>query len=202
MLYFDAAIDEGLLDEAVDIARRGVMLDDRDAFLRFIYGRALLGRKDYREALSELETAVQLNPNLAVVYCGVGDSLAYDGRTQEAIAYFERAVGLSPHDPQRWAFYSYGALAHLFAGAFETAAEWAHKATRVPNCHYWGFAHRVAALGHLRREEDLKVALRDLRKMKPDFTCALARERLFYLKDPTQVEIYIDGLRRAGVSEQ
>jgi len=35
------------------------------------------------------------------------------------------------------------------AGQFDDAHEWAHKATRVPNCHYWPFAHRVSALGHL-----------------------------------------------------
>ena len=93
MLYFDASIDEALLDEAVDVAKKGAMLDERDAFVRFMYGRALLSRGEYGEALAELETAVQLNPNLAVVYCGMGDSLAYDGRTHEAIAYFERAVG-------------------------------------------------------------------------------------------------------------
>ena len=94
-----------------------------------------------------------------------------------------------------------GALAHLFARAFDAAAEWAHQATRVPNCHYWGFAHRVAALGHLRRDDDLNVALRDLHKMRPGFSCALARERLFYLKDHDQLEIYIEGLRRAGVPD-
>ncbi len=199
MLYFDAAIDEALLDEAVDIAKKGVMLDERDALVRFMYGRALLGRGQYGEALAELESAVQLNPNLAVVYCGIGDSLAYGGRTDEAILYFEHAVSLSPHDPVRWAFYSYGALAHLIAGAFEKAEQWAQRATRVPNCHYWGYAHRVAALGYLHRDVDLGVALRDLSRMKPNFTCALARERLFYLNDRQQLETYLEGLRRAGV---
>jgi hypothetical protein len=65
---------------------------------------------------------------------------------------------LSPHDPLRWAFYSYRALAHIFARQFDLAAEWAHKATRVPNAHYWPFAHRVSALGHLQNQDDLRIA--------------------------------------------
>ena len=154
MVYFDAEPDDALLNEAVAIAKTGASLDERDALIRFMYGRALLARKSYSEALGELEIAAELNPNLAVVYCGLGNSLAYEGRISEAIPYFQRAIDLSPHDPLRWAFYSYRALAHLFAREFDLAEEWARKATRVPNCHYWGFSHRVAALGHLQRLDE------------------------------------------------
>jgi len=201
MIYFDTEPEDALLDEAVQIAKRGVALDDRDATIRFMYGRALLARKAYGEALSELEAAIALNPNLAVAYCGLGDSLAYDGRVNEAVPYFERALALSPHDPLRWAFYAYGALAYLFAGEFEAAEDWAHKATRVPNCHYWGYAHRVAALGYLQRSDERKAALQDLLKLKPDFTCRLAQQHLFYLRDLRQLTGYIEGLRRSGVPE-
>jgi hypothetical protein len=71
----------------------------------------------------------------------------------------------------------------------------------VPNCHYWPFAHRVAALGHLGRQIELSNALTELRARKPNFSCAFARERLFYLKDPMHVERYIEGLRKAGLEE-
>ena len=153
------------------------------------------------EALDELETAAGLNPNLAVVYCGLGDTLAYDGRIDQAIPKFERAINLSPHDPMRWAFYAYRALAHLFARDFDLAEEWARQATRVSNCHYWGYAHRVAALGHLQRKDDLRQALAELQRINPAFTCEVARKRLFYVKDPNQVALYLEGLRRAGVAE-
>jgi len=201
MIYYDADPDDSLLDEAVEIARQGVILDDRDASVRFMYGRALLAQKSYGKALSELEAALGLDPNLAVVYCGLGDTLAYEGRFGEAIPYFQRAIGLSPHDPLRWAFFSYGALAHLFAREYEQAEEWSHRATRVPNCHYWGFAHRVASLGYLERASDLEDALADLRRIKPDFTCGFARRRLFYVKDQQHIATYVEGLRRAGVPE-
>jgi tetratricopeptide (TPR) repeat protein len=188
-------------NEAVAIAKTGATLDERDALIRFMYGRALLARKSYSEALGELEIAAELNPNLAVVYCGLGDSLAYKGRIDEAVPYFQRAIDLSPHDPLRWAFYSYRTLAHLFAREFDLAEEWARKATRIPNCHYWGFSHRVAALGHLQRSDELEAALTELRQINPDFNCKFAQRCLFYVKDPDQIALYIDGLRRAGVPE-
>ena len=201
MIYFDANEKEGKLDEAIDLARKAVELDERDAFAHFACGRALLARKEYRESLAELESALALNPNLAVVHCGLADSLAYEGRFTEAIPYFEKAINLSPHDPQRWAFYSYRALAHVLAGEFEQAFEWAQRATRVPNCHYWPFAHRVAALGYLRWETELAPALAELRDRKPGFSCRFARERLFFIKDPEHLERYLTGLRKAGVAE-
>jgi tetratricopeptide (TPR) repeat protein len=169
--------------------------------IRFIYGRALLARRNYADAIAEFTVAAELNPTLAPAYCGIGDSLAYEGRFEEAIPFLERAVELSPHDPQRWAFLAYGALAHLFAGHFQEAAGWAQKAIRVPNSHYWPLAHRAAALGHLTDEEAARGAAADLVRRVPEFTCTLARARLFFVKDPSHLDLYIQGLRRAGVPE-
>ena len=201
MVYFDAEPNEERLAEAVAIGSKGVELDDQDGLIRFMYGRALLATKAYGDALAELETAVELNPCLAVGYCGLGDSLAYEGRITEAIPYFQKAIELSPYDPLRWAFYSYRALAHIFAQDFELASDWAQKATRVPNAHYWAFAHRVSALGHLDRPEDLHAATNELLQRKPDFSCSFALKRLFYVKNPDQLELYIEGLRRARIPE-
>jgi TolB-like protein len=201
MIYFDAEPSSEQLNEAVGIGRKAVELDEKDGLLRFMYGRALLANKAYGDALAELETAVELNPCLAVTYCGLGDSLAYEGRIREAIPYFQKAIDLSPHDPLRWAFYSYRALAHIFAGQFDLADEWAQRACRVPNAHYWAFAHRVSALGYLHRPDELVGALRELLQRKPSFSRAFACKRLFYVKDPGQVQVYLEGLRQAGIVE-
>jgi TolB-like protein len=199
MIYFEADPDEDRLNEALTLAKKGVELDDQDAVTHFGYGRALLARKAYDDALAELESAAELNPTLAVVYCGLGDSLAYEGRIEEAIPFFEKAISLSPYDPQRWAFYSYRALAHLFAGQFESAVEWSQKAIRVPHCHYWPFAHRVSALGHLQQADALKTAKAALLQRKPEFSCASARQRLFFIKNPAQLDLYLGGLLKAGI---
>jgi tetratricopeptide (TPR) repeat protein len=201
MIYFESEPDEKRLHEAVAIARTAVELDDKDGLIRFIYGRGLLAQRDYADALAELEAAIDLNPSLSVSYCGLADSLAYEGRYREAIPFFEKAIRLSPYDPQRWAFYSYRALAHLFAREFDQALEWAQKATRIPNCHYWPFAHRVAALGFLPQRDGLDGARAELLQRKPEFSCAFARRQLFYIKDPAQLELYAEGLHRAGIPQ-
>ena len=200
MVYFDADPDPVRLDEALAAAKRAIALDDQDANGYFIIGRVHLARCEYDLAIDALEHAVKLNPCLAVSYCGLGDSLAYEGRLDEAISQFETAIRLSPHDPFRWAFYSYRSLAHLFRGDFEEAVAWARRSAQIPNAQYWARAHLVSALGHLGDQSQIEAAVKDLLSTKPEFCQDFAREHLFYLKRLDQIETYVEGLRKAGVS--
>ncbi|MGD8429613.1 MAG: hypothetical protein PVH31_04330, partial [Ectothiorhodospiraceae bacterium] len=114
---------------------------------------------------------------------------------------FEHAIALSPNDPQLWAFYTYGALALIFKGDYQRALEWTDRASHLPNCQYWTYAHRVVALAHLGRLERATGATRQLMAVTPDFSRSFAHEKLFYLHDRGQIEHYLEGLRLAGVPE-
>jgi hypothetical protein len=94
---------------------------------------------------------------------------------------------------------SYRSLAHLFRQEFDEAARWARRATQVPKAHYWANANLVAALSHLgdRRQADNPV--KALLRARPGFTRCPAEERLFYVKDPAQLAIVLEGLRRGGI---
>jgi hypothetical protein len=83
---------------------------------------------------------------------------------------------------------------------FDHALDWAQKATRVPNCHYWPFAHCVSALGHLQEVDATKAAVAALLQRKPEFSCAFARRRLFFVKNPVHLDLYLDGLLKAGIT--
>ncbi len=200
MVYFDSPPDRTKMDEALRAAERAIELDDQDANGYFTMGRVRLARCEYDRAIDALEYALELNPCLAVTYCGLGNSLAYEGRLDQAIEQFEMAIRLSPHDPFRWAFFSYRSLAHLFRSEFEEAASWARRAVQIPNAQYWAWAHLVAALGHLGDEMAAGSAVKDLLRVKPEFTCAFAKEHLFYIKRAEQMQTYIEGLRKAGVT--
>jgi TolB-like protein/class 3 adenylate cyclase/predicted negative regulator of RcsB-dependent stress response len=200
MVYFDAPYDAAKMDEALAAGERAIKLDDQDANGYFTLGRVRLARCEYDLAIDALEYALELNPCLAVAYCGLGDSLAYEGRLEEAIEQFEKAVHLSPHDPFRWGFFSYRSLAHLFRGEFQDSAVWARRAVQIPNAQYWAWAHLAAALGHLGNESAAQSAVKDLMAMKPGFTLEFAKEHLFYIKRADQMQMYLEGLRKAGVT--
>ena len=199
MVYWDTEPKQELLDEALAATNRALELDDQNAVFYALKARVQLARCEYKSALAENEMAISLNPTLASAYCGLGDSLAYEGRYDEAVDRFEKAVELSPHDPQRWAFLTYGALALIFKRDFETALEWAEKAREIPNCQYWTTAHMAVALAFLDRLDEARRSVEKLLAENPAFTTAFAKRKLFYLKRPEQLKLYLDGLAMAGV---
>lgn len=199
MVYFDARPTAEALDKALRHAKSAVALDTGDSFCRMALGRVHIARREFELGQAACKAAVAINPSMGIAYCGMGDALAYSGRLADAVPYFEEAIRISPNDPWRWAFYSYGAMALILAGRFEEAVGWANNAILVPNCQYWARAHLAAALGYLQRGDEAAAALSELAKVKPDFSLELAREKLFYLESREQIELYLMGLQRAGL---
>lgn len=198
-IYFEADNLQSVLDEALELAQEAARLDPGDAVVRFALGRVHLARGEYDRSITDLKAAIDLNPGMAQAHCGLGDSLAYSGQLDTAMGCFEEAVRINPSDPYRWAFLSYGATALLFKGDFDDAVDWAQQAEAVPNSHYWPTAIRASALAHAGHMERAADALADLRRMRPGITADFVRERLFYLRDPDQIDIYVDGLVKAGL---
>jgi hypothetical protein len=96
---------------------------------------------------------------------------------------------------------SYGALALIFQKDFEAALQWADRAMSIPNCQYWASAHKVVACAYLGKQDELDNAKALLLRQSPNFSLAFAREKLFYLRKQTQVELYITGLEKAGLPD-
>ncbi len=199
MVYWDTPATQNNLDDALRACEKALLIDPGNATFLALRARVRLARREYGMAIADNEQALRLNPSLAAAHCGLADSLAYETRYDEAVGRFERAIALSPNDPQLWAFLTYGALALIFKGDFARAVEWAERASGIPNRQYWTAAHKAAALALLGRADEARRATTQLLQEMPDFTCAFARNKLFYLKEPRQIELYLDGLRRAGV---
>lgn len=201
MVYWDTDPSDELLDEALAAATLALDLDDQNAVFYALKARVQLARREYGSALTANEMAINLNPTFAAAHCGLADSLAYEGRYDEAIETFANAIELSPNDPQRWAFLTYGALAHIFRRDFASAVKWCNTAAEIPNCQYWTTAHKAVALAYLGDNDKAKRATAKLLRERPDFSIGFAKRKMFYLKDPEQIRIYMDGLALAGVPE-
>lgn len=201
MVYWDTPPTTGLLDKALAACDRALSTDGQNATFHALKARVLLARREYDRAIIENEAAIELNPTFAAAHCGLGDSLAYEGRYDESLACFQRSIDLSPNDPQRWAFFTYGALALLFKGDYEGALQWTERAASLPNSQYWTTAHRAVALARLGRDEAARAETAKLLRENPEFCRAFARQKLFYLKRREQIEGYLEGLKKAGVPE-
>jgi Tfp pilus assembly protein PilF len=190
-VYFGTAADDALKNAALQAAETAVSLDDKDANSYFILGRIHLIRREYDLSISDLRTAIDLNPCLATAYCGLGDSLSYSGRMIEAIPQFEEAIRLSPHDPRKWAFLVYGSLALMLLERHEEAAEWATKAMAVPNATFWAHAQLVAVHSSAGNLATARTAANDLLRKEPVFSAQrFAQQLLFYHQDTSQIARY------------
>ena len=201
MVYWNTAVDEALLDEALSATETAVRLDDRNAVLFALKARVRLARGEYELAIRENQRAIDLNPALASAHCGLADSLAYDGQYEASIDTFEHVIQLSTNDPQRWAFFTYGALAMIFKGDYERALTWCDEALAIPNRQYWTLAHKMVALAYLGRLDEMERARNALLAENPDFSLQFAQEKLFYLRREDQRKIYFDGLAKAQIKE-
>lgn len=194
-------ISENLIEEEYRRTRKAISLDERDAMAHVVLGRIQLLRCKHEDAIEELETALRLNPNFADAHHGLGLALTMSGRPEEALPQFENAIRLSPYDPRAPSFHEMRAWSLIVMGRHIEAAESARIAVRKPNADIWAYSTLAAALGHLGHIKEAGSALIELLRRKPDFSVGFVRRFVFYNRNPDHLELYLDGLRKAGLPE-
>ncbi len=93
------------------------------------------------------------------------------------------------------------ATANLWLGNLEVAEAIAASAARQPNATRWAFATLTSVLGKAGKVEAAHAAAKRLYERHPGYTCETARDDFFFMNHPRHLAIYLDGLRKAGVSE-
>jgi tetratricopeptide (TPR) repeat protein len=191
-----------LLEDALHDAHRAVALDGQDCMNLCVVGRILCFMHQYDEAIAYLEQAIRINPSFAQAYFALGFTLVVGGRAADAMPYLDRSVELSPHDPHLSSVYAIRALGHLALEELTAAETFARKATRLPNVNRWPFLVRASLLGLMNRIDDARRALNTVLERSPvGFSMADARSEIFFCGSQVLTERYLEGLRRAGLSE-
>jgi TolB-like protein/Tfp pilus assembly protein PilF len=160
----------------LEAARHAVELDPRNAAAHWALGRAYSLALDYDRAISELETAVELNTNDAQSWYQLGWLRVRAGRAHEAIEPIALAERLSPNDPLRFAFLITRAQAHFALGKYSHALALADRAIRLPHAHAQVEAVRIACLVKDGQHEAAREATAAFRVKHPDFTRTFFRE--------------------------
>jgi TolB-like protein len=187
--------------EGVRLARRAVELGRDDAVALTRSGHALghlAGDLDVGIAL--LDRAVMLNPNLAAAWFLGGFLRVWHGEADNAIGHFERAMRLSPLDPEMYRMQAGMAAAHLFAGRFDTASSWAEKAfTDLPS--FLMVVSIIAASHALAgRTDEGRRAMAHLRELDPALRISNLRDWL-PIHRAEDLATFAEGLRQAGLPE-
>jgi TolB-like protein len=179
-------------------ARAAVLADDEDPWAHVALGCVHLFARRFDDSLDEFEQALRLNPNFSLAQGYHGLTLAYCGRSQEAVAAARRALRLSPRDPLAGVYDGIAAYASYVDRNYAEAIRLARDGIRRRG-DFVG-AHRVltAAAGMAGQCELATAALTELRRTQPNISLAwIARE--MPIREPAEMEHYLEGFRRAGL---
>jgi TolB-like protein len=187
--------------EGLHLARRAVALgrDDAVALTRGGHALAHLGG-DLDCAIAFLDRALALNPNLAAAWFLSAYLRVWHGEPDEAIDRFARAMRLSPLDPEMYRMQAGTAMAHLFAGRFDTASSWAEKAFRDLPSFLMVVGIIAASHALAGRMEQARAAMGYLRQLDPALRISGLTDWL-PIRRPEDLATFADGLRRAGLPE-
>src|SRR5215472_17286083 len=152
-------------------------------------------------AAAALDRALARNPNAAQAWMTRGAIHALRNELEAAIEAVERARRLSPFHQQAFGYAANIAIAHLVARRFEQAIEWADRALHDQPRTVAGMRAKVVALAHLGRLDAAGTELSRVLAVQPNLTIAGFREHAHSMA-PEVLELYVDGLRLAGLPER
>jgi adenylate cyclase len=184
------------LEQASDLAKKAIALDDADTDAHNALGCAYLWQKQHDLAIAEYERAITLDPHNARAHFEIGWVLHYAGRSAEAVEPITWGMRL---DPQYSDVYLH-ILAQVYfrLGRFEEAISLLHRRIiRNPDT----AVSRVllaASYGHLGRIDEAKAQWADALAVNPEFSLEQRRQVLPY-KNPADFEHIVEGLHKAGL---
>jgi TolB-like protein/DNA-binding winged helix-turn-helix (wHTH) protein len=167
------------------------------------HGFVLRLRQRSRAAHDAFQTAVALNPNFASGHAQLGVTALELGRPEETVAAVERAISLSPRDPNLGPWLAIAGMAELHLGRDDEAASWLARAIETGTPVALHHAYLASALALAGRASEAQAALAEFRRARPTATIdrlraqALSTEPAFI----AQRQRLYQGLRVAGLTE-
>jgi TolB-like protein/class 3 adenylate cyclase len=192
-------VSEVEVDEAVTFAKRAIQTGPDDPDVLWMAAATMLifaGDRSTAAALSD--RALAINPNSALAWMARGWSCF--AQPDLAIEALERAMRLSPLDRLARTFWTGIAYAHIAAGRYEEALDWAERALRTEPDYLGGLLTKAIACTRLGRIEEAHAAIQKTLDANPWRTAS--RIKLFSrLFPPAVAAICVESVRKAGLPE-
>jgi len=164
----------------------------------FVRGLVYRERGDYVKALGEAEMAITLDANYANGHVLTATLLYYAGRPQEGLERMKVAVQLNPHHPYNYPFHIGQAYFVLrrFPEAIAAFKQGLATNPASERLRVW-LAAAYAQVGDI---EQARWEMQQVRMANPDV--ALAKfQQAFPFKEQADLEIFLEGLRKAGLAD-
>ncbi|WP_027573319.1 adenylate/guanylate cyclase domain-containing protein [Bradyrhizobium sp. WSM1743] len=157
-------------------------------------------------ALSELDAALEIDPNSPVAYASKGITLITAGRAREAFSPVQIALRLSPKDPAAGTWRFFLCHAHVHLHQYTEGIEECRRAISLNKLDWLPYADLVSAYGATGQLEMAQQMLTELTAIRQDFTVQWF-QKIGYARSSNpqfrrEYDDIVEGLRKAGVREQ
>jgi adenylate cyclase len=187
---------EASLDLALTNARKALSIAPDDYNSHWAVGVVHLYRKEFDQAVAAHARALELNPNNASLLVGNSELLIYVGKASAAIEDVKRAMRLNPFHP-KW-YEAFLAAAYFDDRQYENAVKTGESliGMGMPNTN-----NRLAAsYAYLGDMDKAKAHAAKVLELEPGFSIQqFAKSRSY--KEISDLEHYLEGLRKAGLPE-
>jgi TolB-like protein/class 3 adenylate cyclase len=158
---------------------------------------------EHATAMSAIDRALALNPNSAQAWGVRGWVLGWQNRPDAAIEAHQQAIRLSPLDPLAYSSMGGLAFAHMEAGRYEEAIEWADRTLHAQPRYIPAMRIKLVCLAYLGRSDDANDWLKRVLAAQPGLTITAWKASFATTVFPPEIlALYADGLRKAGVPEE
>jgi TolB-like protein/DNA-binding winged helix-turn-helix (wHTH) protein/Tfp pilus assembly protein PilF len=203
LVYARRAIDGWSDTPTTDLARAGALARKAEAIepsnpqVQFVLSQVALFGGRHVEAIEAVEKAIAQDPNYADAYALRAWILNYAGRPDAALPSLERAIELNPLSRASY-FDTLGEIRYV-QGRYAEAAEALERALQINPAHTRAHTWLAATYAQMNRSEDAAWEVQEILALNPEFSISRMRYA-FPFKDPLELELLLQGLRRAGLS--
>jgi TolB-like protein/Flp pilus assembly protein TadD len=202
---------EADLTRAEGLIEKAMTTSSDSALAYWAKGQLLRAQRRYAEAIPEYEAAISLDRNLPGAYANLGQTKLLTGAFEEVIPLLERAIRLSPRDPDLGYWHDMIGLTHLLHSRTDEAIVWFEKARSASPARPIPRVSLAAAYGLTGNTERAAAELAEARRLSgnPSSFSSIAhthsgsgREFMAPRVRALYEATYDVGLRKAGMPEE
>ena len=196
------------LERAETLADRALAAFPRTALAHYAKAQVLRAQQRLEEAIAQYETVLALNRNWVQAIAVLGYCKFITGSIEEAIPAQERAIRLSPRDPEIWQYYYWIGQVHLLQSRIDQAMLWFEKARSANPEHPLPHAYLASTYGLTGEIGEAVTELAAARNLSSDDRySSIARLRAVEPFGVPKIRVlfeatYFVGLRKAGMAQE
>jgi len=200
MLYHEWDVDmsgsNALLDQAFELAKEAVVLDENESFCHFMLGQGHLMRRSFNLAEQYHRRAVEMNPNNPEHLADMGGLLVFLGRPNEAIEWLEKVRRVDPYFGPAWYWVQLG-RAYFTTQRLDEAIRAFEQSPTMP---FKTWAYLAACHVQMGSFDRAKECVAETLARKSEFSVRVFADKEPY-KNLADLSLLLDSLRKAELPE-